>query len=86
MFHADEGTDMRKLIVAFCNLVNAPKNDYCLDSSLGIIFLASFMNIGQMFRQPGWEITGTYSRKEGICLAYCVPLFKKEIRLYRSHG
>jgi hypothetical protein len=59
LFHADGRTDMMKLIVAFCTFVNAPKNDCGLDSSLGIIVLASFVKIGQMARQLEWEVTGT---------------------------
>jgi hypothetical protein len=46
--------------------VNAPKNGYGLDSSLGIIFLTSFMKIGQMVRQLEWEVTGTYVKKGSI--------------------
>ena len=85
MFHADGQTDMVKVIVAFCNFVNAPKNDYGLDSSLGIMFVASFVQIGQMVRRLAWEVAEPYSRKEGIYLAYYVPFFKKEIGPNRSH-
>ena len=54
---------MTKLIVAFCYFVNAPKNDFGMDASLGIIFLARFVKIGQMFRRLEWEVTGTYVKK-----------------------
>jgi hypothetical protein len=41
LFHADRRTDMTKLIVAFCNIANAPKkkrNQYQAMSSCSILF------------------------------------------------
>ena len=73
MFHADEGTDMTMLIAAFCYFMNAPKNDCGLDCSLDIIFVASFVKIGQMFRHLEWEVTGTDIRTEGIYLMFVGP-------------
>jgi hypothetical protein len=86
LFNADEWTDMTKLIVAFCSFVNASKNDFSLDSSLGIILLAIFMKIGEIVQQIEREVTGTHSRKEGKYLACYVPVFKKDTRLIRRHG
>jgi len=32
LFHADGMTDMTKLVVAFCNLANAPKTVFVINS------------------------------------------------------